>query len=232
MTALGLIHAAKRDLGLSDENYRAELIKVTGKSSSGDMNEAERAAVLARFRELGWKPQAKSGRGPAGRASGKYAPKLQALWIAAWNLGLVRNPDDRAMIAFVKRQTGVEHTRFLTDAAAAYMAIEALKSWIARDGGVFWTEPKGVSNGYRVAAAQWRRLRGLGAVTPGHTWTGRKTDAPEDMVRYAAAIIGRGHCIANAAGERVDEWTSAEWITVMTALGKKLRAALADKRAA
>jgi hypothetical protein len=44
------------------------------------------------------------------------------------------------MIAFVKRQTGLDHTRFLTDAADAARAIEALKAMCAR-AGVVW--PKG-----------------------------------------------------------------------------------------
>ena len=60
-------------------------------------------------------------------AEGPYAPKLQALWISAFHLGVVRNKDDKAMIAFVQRQAKVSHTRFLTDAGDARKAIEALQ---------------------------------------------------------------------------------------------------------
>ncbi len=80
------IHVAKRDLGLDEDTYRAKLTHITGKSSLKDMTEGERQKVLTVFRAEGFKP--KSERRPDGRLklSGKYAPKLQALWIAGWNL--------------------------------------------------------------------------------------------------------------------------------------------------
>jgi hypothetical protein len=88
------------------------------------------------------------GSAPARRAdgrlklSGPYAGKLQALWIGAWNLGIVDNRDDAALVAFVKRQTGIDHVRWVQDAEDAAKAIEALKGWMAREGGVDWTESK------------------------------------------------------------------------------------------
>ena len=87
----------------------------------------------------------------AHRVSGQYGRALQALWIAAWNLGIVESRDDRALLAFVERQTGLSHTRFLTDPADAAKAIEGLKAWIAREGGVAW--PK-----HRATLARKRAL--------------------------------------------------------------------------
>ncbi len=66
------------------------------------MTEAERAQVLAIFRNEGFKP---INRQPSKALSGKYAKKLQALWIAGYNLGVFRDRRDSALLAFVKRQT-------------------------------------------------------------------------------------------------------------------------------
>lgn len=135
MSALAAIHVGKKQLGLEDDDYRALLGRITGKRSAGALNEAERSKVLEEMRRLGFKPQSKGSRGTL---EGRYAKKLVALWISAWELGIVRNRSDKALIAFVKRQTGMDHVRFVHDPADAARAIEALKSWMAREGGVEW----------------------------------------------------------------------------------------------
>ncbi len=86
------------------------------------------------------------------------------MWIGAWNLGLVRNRDDKALIAFVERQTGIQHLNWLRDAADAAKAVEALKKWMERDGGVDWSEhrfqaPVEKQPGFKIARAQFRKLQ-------------------------------------------------------------------------
>lgn len=152
--SIAAIHVAKRDLGLDDETYRAALEQVTGKTSSTSMTEDERQSVLEHFRNKGFKPASTGARKPL---EGKYAPKLQALWIAGWNLGLVRDRDDRALLAFVKRQTGLDHVRFLRHGQDAVKAIEGLKGWLERAGGVDWKEH--VDPNDCVLAAQLRKLK-------------------------------------------------------------------------
>ena len=90
------------------------------------------------------------GRTRSNTAAGRYAPVLQALWIAGHNLGVVQNRDDAALIAFVQRQTGMSHTRFLTDSEDARRAIEALKKWLSREAGVVW--PRGTDPSARKLA--------------------------------------------------------------------------------
>lgn len=51
---LAAIHLAKRDLGLSDEDYRAALRNATGLESAGDMNDHQRGKVLAEMRRRGF----------------------------------------------------------------------------------------------------------------------------------------------------------------------------------
>ena len=161
MSAVKSIYAGVRALGIAEEDDRRALYeRVTGKRRLGEMTPAEKAAVVAELRRMGFRPA-----GRRRRLEGPYAPKLQALWIAAWNLGLVRSSDDQALLAFVKRQAGVDHTRFLQEAAAANRAIEGLKGWIARDGGVDWSEGQDRpawlgDHGAKIALAQWVRLEG------------------------------------------------------------------------
>lgn len=130
--AIAAIHVAKRDLGLDEETYRTMLLNVVGKDSLRDMTPAEHQKVITHMRGKG----APSGRG---KLAGPYAAKLQALWISGWHLGVVRNKSDEALLAFVKGRTGIDHTRFLRNAADARKAVEALKSMLEREAGVDWS---------------------------------------------------------------------------------------------
>ncbi len=136
-SSIAAIHVAKKQLGLDDDTYRAKLTNITGKASVKDMTEAERQKVLTVFRNEALR-RAPTARRTDGRQklTGKFAKKLQALWIAGYNLGVVENRDDAALLAFVKRQTGLDHTRFLHHAEDARAAIEALKAWLHREAGV------------------------------------------------------------------------------------------------
>lgn len=51
---LAAIHLAKRDLGLSEEDYRAALRNATGLESAGDMSDQQRGKVLAEMRRRGF----------------------------------------------------------------------------------------------------------------------------------------------------------------------------------
>lgn len=157
-SSISAIHVAKKQLGLDDDTYRAKLARITGKSSAKDMTEAEREKVLQVFRNEGFKPAPAAHR-PDGRRklTGKYAKKMQALWIAGWNLGVVRNKDDDALRAFiVGRATPIEAAEWLHYADDAERCIEPLKIMLARDGGVSW---KGrMPDGQRIALAQWAIL--------------------------------------------------------------------------
>lgn len=202
-SSIAAIHVAKRDLGLDEDTYRAKLANITGKSSVKDMTEAERQKVLTVFRSEGFARQAD--RRPDGRLklSGRFAGKLQALWIAGWNLGIFQNRDDAALEAFVKRQTGLDAVRFCRDAADARKAIEALKAILAREGGVDWTvyaaQPLHYSlDGFRIAFAQWNKLH------------------PKKASDFWAEVTFINGGIVPASDR--------SWIVVMNELGKQIRA--------
>jgi len=211
-SSIAAMHVAKKQLGLDDDTYRAKLARITGKSSAKDMTEAERQNVLTVFRNEGFTP-APAARRADGRQklTGKFAKKLQALWIAAWNLGIVRDRDDKALVAFVKRQTGVDHTRFLVYADDANRAIEALKAWIRREAGVSYGNTNGydwlASDGAKVAWAQWKKL------TPGADIVVRKGFDAE-VIR----ITGK---------PMLHEVTAAGWQLVMNMFGERIRSRMA-----
>ena len=205
MNALAAIHVAKKQLGLDDDTYRAALVTITGKSSTRDMSEAERNKVVAAFRQRGFKPASNGARKPL---EGKYAAKLQALWIAGWNLGVVRNRDDSALIAFVERQTGLSHVRFLHDAGDALKAIEALKAWIGREGKVDWSVGDHLPYwmrlaGAKIAIAQWNILVASQAVAP-------------NMKEFRLLVAGLLKPVDQITDER-------DWQPVMNRLGEHVR---------
>jgi phage gp16-like protein len=234
---LAKLHVAAKQLGLDEETYRDALEAATGARSARDLDGEGLEKALAHFRARGFTPTptvrpdgsstgASSGpasppQGGGGRSA--YLPKIRALWIAGWNLGLVRDPSDKALRAFVARQTGIAHERWLKGAGDAKKVIEALKSWLARDGGVDWTVSRFDPDilrfpACRVALAQWARLKEIGAVEPGKTWTGGPRTPIDEVVSYARVVLddpGQG-----------SKWGNGEWNRVSRALGKKLRAAM------
>lgn len=134
---LAHIHILKKQAGLDDDSYRDLMARETGKRSAKDLTPAERRTFITVLNGLsgGVKTASKSG--------GKYEKKLQALWIAAYNLGVVHQRSNAAMRSFLKRQTELDHSRFLQSEADAHDVIEGLKAWIRRktgNDGLFRTE--------------------------------------------------------------------------------------------
>jgi phage gp16-like protein len=209
-SSIAAMHVARKQLDLDEDIYRAKLVAITGKSSAKDMTEAERQKVLGEFRKAGFQP--KPG-GAAGRRqlAGPYAKKLQALWIAGWNLGLVEDRDDKAMLAFVKRQTGLDDTRFLHHADDGRAAIEGLKGWLKREAGVMFGNTNGCEwlahDGAKIAWAQWR------LITPGANLMVRKG--------FDQAIEG----VLNVRLVWLADLKPNDWQTVMNDFGQRVRAA-------
>ena len=161
---IAAIHATAKAAGLDDGSRRALMLGLTGKTSSKDLTKPEANAVLRKLKEMA--PQPVTRRRPSETMHGRWAGVLRALWLSAWNLGITRSKDDKALIAFIERQTGISHPRFLLDPADARKAIEGLKAWLAREAGVKW---KGRANATDPAArklavivAQERIMRSIG----------------------------------------------------------------------
>ncbi len=223
------IHVLKGQAGLDDDDYRALLLR-RGVRSSKDLSDEAAIGLIDDLRRL------PGTRAPASRATGRFAPTLQALWITAFNLALVRSRDDRAMMRFVERQTGLVHTRFLVDAVDAGKAIEGLKAWIARDGGVAW--PKGgldVERKEAVVKAIARRLAEHGALEPPHPGGGGLGPQPAQQDGEASAggdvwpVAVQRYAWSLGLPQDMTLYSGREWDRLANALGAELRVRKARK---
>lgn len=131
---LAVIHVKKKSLSLDDDTYRDLLERVTGVRSAGEMTQQQRLQVIAEMDRQGAASAGPRRSLKADRVSGRYAGILRALWLTGFNLGIIRDNRDSALISFVERQTGLSHTAWLNDPYDAARAIEALKKWIEREG--------------------------------------------------------------------------------------------------
>jgi hypothetical protein len=203
------IKIAQKQLGLDDATYRAKLMNIVGKQSTTQMTESERQQVLTVFRNDGFVPAVRTpGRQGKAALSGKYLPKMRALWIALYNLGVVDDRRDSALEAFAlgRQVKGLSDVRFIHHSADGEKVIEGLKAQMTR-AGVVWADRKPCEayeqrDGYKIARAQWTRLC---------------PQAPNDFWSVVTDRVGK-----NVAYR---DLTSAEWITVMNYFGEQIRAA-------
>ncbi|WP_073652195.1 gp16 family protein [Pseudomonas aeruginosa] len=132
-----LIHVGKRELGLDDEIYRALLMGSVQKDSTSAMSVPELERVLERMKRSGFKVRVKSARPPAqsrpGRPLAQYpeARKVRALWLFLHQLGVVKNPSEEALAAYVKRIAKVDALQW-TNGDQTEALIETLKKWAMR----------------------------------------------------------------------------------------------------
>lgn len=167
---IAAIHSLAKALGLPDD-LRRDIIALegNGKRSALELTFTEAGRVIERLKGEQAKTSPASAPAAQGavRMDGPYAAKLRALWISAWNLGLVRDNTDRALCAFIERQTKISHPRFLRESREAAKAIEGLKAWMARDAGVTWPPPGSDVSLVKIAVidAQCARIEQLG-LTP------------------------------------------------------------------
>jgi hypothetical protein len=113
---LSLIHIAKKETGIVDEDYRVLLSGAAGVESAADLEyDYQFNAVMKAFENLGFK----RGRTAAARARPRWPDewggtedqraKIEVMWKTC-----ARTKSDKALRSFIKRITHVDHPRFLT----------------------------------------------------------------------------------------------------------------------
>lgn len=205
MSKFASIYVGCKQLGIEEDDRRSLYQRLTGKTSLKKMSFAEIKQVETELKKMGFKKVSKRAQNTL---EGAYAKKLQALWIGAWNLGIVKNKSDKALLAFVKRQTGVDHTRFLRHAEDANKAIEALKQWMAREADVNWSVNNYMAtaetqSGFKIAWAQYHKL-----------YKGWQENSFQDFIAHVRQYSGK---------QDVYQFYEHDWIPVMNAFGTQIR---------
>ncbi|NLR73547.1 gp16 family protein [Leeia aquatica] len=125
-----LIHVARRELGLDDGCYRAILLQVATKTSAADLSASELQMVLDHMKRLGFKVRAKSPVQSRPLAQDAEARKVRALWLFLHELGVVKDPSERALASYVKRIAGVDALQWVD--CDMHRVIETMKKWVMR----------------------------------------------------------------------------------------------------
>lgn len=137
---LAKIHIARKETGIHEDDYRSMLVRLTGQNTAKGLTEPQIGRVLEEFKaHHGWKPSViKGGRKDAlkrktAAANHPTANKARALWISLHQLGSVREPSEKALEAFARRQ--LRCTRLVwADQQQMFKLIEALKAMAERAG--------------------------------------------------------------------------------------------------
>jgi phage gp16-like protein len=107
---LAKIHIAKKDLGMTDDDYTAMLTAITGKTSAGDLNARQRREVLEHLAGLGFKNKRAGKRpfqGKAPMTKDGYLAKIEAMLTEAGRPWAYVD-------AMGKHMFGIDRVRFCT----------------------------------------------------------------------------------------------------------------------
>ena len=107
-----VIHVAKHQLQMPDEDYRALLQRAAGVNSSAELDETGFTAVMAEFERLGFRSKRHrvnlSSR--PGMATPAQIAKIRSLW-----KGYTGHDDDQRLGHWLEKHFHVSHVRFLED---------------------------------------------------------------------------------------------------------------------
>jgi phage gp16-like protein len=146
MNHIAAIHTIKSQLAkqgvMTEDDYRALLLQLTGKSSSKELSPLVLAKVREHFDKLAAAhgvPHVAGRKGALGseafaKAKAQASPlerKAWALWFALHKAGKVRDKSSAAFRAFVVAQTGKSDIRFCSQAETNSL-VERMKQWQSR----------------------------------------------------------------------------------------------------
>jgi hypothetical protein len=127
-----LIHVAKKAVGISDEDYQSLLLGSAGIDSTKYLEyEDQFDTIMQAFKNLGFKSRKTASRpqwtDKWGCTEAQRA-KIEAMWRSC-----ARVPSDRALRAFIKRITHVDHPAFLRPVLVSKV-ISALNAMMIKTG--------------------------------------------------------------------------------------------------
>lgn len=130
-----LIHVARRELGMQEEDYRmmlANMPSLEGATSVAKLSVPKLHLVLEQLKAKGFKvvPRQKESIKLADDAQSKL---IRHLWLELHTAGKVRDPSESALARFISNNTGVAALQWLNTKQASGV-IERLKKWLDREG--------------------------------------------------------------------------------------------------
>ena len=134
-----LIHVAKGELRMDDDTYRSVLERFGKRTSSTEMTIPELETVLEHLKRSGFQVRS-TNKSPSARkparpsralAQDAESKKIRALWLFLHELGVVKNPSEEALAAYVKRIAGVDALQWVNGNQAERL-IESMKKWAMR----------------------------------------------------------------------------------------------------
>jgi phage gp16-like protein len=129
-----LIHVARRELGIQDDDYRAMLANIPqleGATSSAKLPIPKLKLVLETLKAKGFKVVPKRKKPQGKLADDPQSKLIRHVWLSLHSAGKVRDPSEQALAKYVARLTKVDQLQWL-DGKQAAVVIESLKSWLGR----------------------------------------------------------------------------------------------------
>ena len=129
-----LIHIARRELGMQDEDYRAMLANIPaleGATSSASLTIPKLKLVLETLKGKGFRVVPRSKKPQAKLADDPQSKLIRHLWLSLHAAGKVRDPSESALAKYAARLTKVDQLQWLNSSQAA-VVIESLKQWLGR----------------------------------------------------------------------------------------------------
>ena len=134
-----LLQVGKTELGWDDEFYYGIWLPMqgatlkNGKYSASTMTIGQLCQAVETMKKQGFKVKRRNDKSARKLAGDAQSGKIRALWLEMHNQGIVHNPSEASLAAYVKRLTNVEALQWLTTEQASCV-IEALKKWQKRCG--------------------------------------------------------------------------------------------------
>lgn len=127
----GLIKMAQAQLGITDEDYRLMLQERYGVRSCTNLSFSQAGHFIDELKGKGFEftgqsRDAKSCVSTRRAGAEPQDQKIRATWLTLYDCGIIRDPAERAMLAFVKRITGKDALPWCS-VADKQKVIEALK---------------------------------------------------------------------------------------------------------
>ena len=135
-----LLQVGKAALGWDDEFYYGIWLPMqgatlkNGKYSATTLSIGQLFHAVDAMKKAGFKVKSPAVNGNVKNralADDAQSKKIRALWLEMHNQGIVKNPSEASLCAYVKRMMKVDALQWLSTAQASVL-IESLKKWQAR----------------------------------------------------------------------------------------------------